>query len=418
MPSEASNVRTRQFCAENPALGASIDGLVFTGSGPAVVQAISRHTGSDGTNVLSEVVNRLLVKKGADWTAVILSEYLELYSNSVGTFSLVWDNNTNQLVSHGSIFQSRSHPWAGLLAHIRTREEFKGLGLGTLVTQEVTGAAFSQGAKVVVLATDDKINRIEQGERAAYSMYSRMGYAILGEARLADTIDWLMVIDQPLFTELLAQQAKGGGRLPTQEYPSVAEAKRQLVVRTRARFAQTSASLIDPVSDGDLANLFVLLNLCPQNDFLLKLTSWQVHHGAEAERTFITTLRQAIVDQDRLQDASLVLRDEDGAAIAVCAAHQHSPFTRRTFGIDFYCLPVLLRGSHDTILDLVQRTIDRVSNSPDRPRPCRWSFVGVDLEKVRLFESLGFVATPNSTKYFGADGLVAVEAAEYVRTLG
>src|SRR5690606_13632859 len=113
----------------------------------------------------------------------------------------------------------------------------------------------------------------------------------------------------------------------------------------------------EPVSPGDLPNLFVLLNLCPPNDFRLKLTSWQVEHGPELERTFITTIRQGILDQDRLQDGTMVLRDASGAICAICAAQRLAPFTRHTFAIDFYCQPASLASRRGLVVELVEQTI-------------------------------------------------------------
>ena len=69
-----------------------------------------------------------------------------LYDDSLGTFSLVWDKSSRRLVAHGSVFQSRAHAGAGLVAHIRTDEACRGLGLGSLVTEEVTGRRCSRGA--------------------------------------------------------------------------------------------------------------------------------------------------------------------------------------------------------------------------------------------------------------------------------
>ncbi len=388
---------------------ASAFGAGFSAGPPTMIP-------SRGTDVLDSVVNRLLVKKGSDWTSVILSEYVGLYPDSLGTFSLVWDKRTKQFVSHGSVFQSAAHPGAGLVAHIRTADDFKSLGLGTLVTEEVTGAAFEQGARLVVLATDDKLHRVEQGERAATAMYSKIGYSILAEKRLADTVDWLMVIDRACYELCQQEKQAGGGRFPKQVSPEVNGLQKQLVQQTRSRLgAKRAGGGATPVSDGDMASLFLLMNLCPDEDFRLKLFAWSVHLGPEFERTFITTLRQAIVDQDRLQDASLVLRDAGGSIVAVCAACQVAPFTRNTMQIDFYCLPEFLRNNPDELSGLVSATLERIQSSGTAPRPCRLVFTGIDPTKVAVFESLDFLETTAACPFFGPDGEIAFEAKEYVR---
>lgn len=405
---------SRRIVAANDRLGTRIDGQVFTGPGQQVIESIASHAGVDTFELLSTIVNRLLVPKGADWTAVILSEYLGLYPDSRGLFSLVWDDVTRQLVAHGSVFQSAANPWAGLLAHIRTIDGFKGLGLGTLVAEQVTAAALEQGAEVVVLATDDKIHRVAQGERAAHTMYSRLGYAILGETRLADTIDWLMAIDMPQLHASQATREAADGRMPEKDTAEITLAKQEFVHRTRSHFAATISDLrVEPVSAGDLAGLFLLLNLCPENDFRLKLTSWRIHYGPELERTFITTLRQAIVDQDRLQDASQVLRDSDGRLLAVCAAQQFAPFTRRTYGIDFYAFPEFTAKNLARITELVRSAIDRIRVSPLVVRPCTVSFTGVDTAKIEVFESLGFTPTGVAIIYYDSSTGEPIEASEF-----
>lgn len=408
-------VSTQPVIAANQQLGTRIDGHVFTGTGRAVVRAVAEHSGVDSQEILSSIVSRLLVAKGADWTAVILSEYLGLYDDSRGTFSLVWDDATGQLVAHGSVFQSAAHPWAGLLAHIRTLDGFKGLGLGTLVTHEVTAATLNSGAGLVVLATDDKIHRLDQGERAAHSMYSRMGYAILGETRLADTVDWLMAVDSTLLSAADQHRAANDGRLADADSQSMGEAKATFVATTRNTFAaMTSDAKIEPVTAGDLAGLFLLTNLCPDDDFQLKLTSWQIHHGPELERTFITTLRQAIVDQDRLQDASQVIRDSKGRLLAVCAAQQLAPFTRQTYAMDFYAFPEFVAGNRELVRELVASTIQRIRISPLAVRPCTLSFTGVDPVKVELMQSLGFSDSGRTTTYHDAATSSPVVAGEHL----
>lgn len=422
MAERSHGVKISPFAAENRSTGARIDGQVFTGLGRDVVLAISEQTGQSTVAVLDAIVHRLLVQKGADWTGVILSEYMGVYGDSVGIFSLVWDDLSEQLVAHGSAFQSAANPWAALLAHIRTLDEFKGLGLGTLVTEQVTAEAFDRFSSVVVLETDDKLNRLAAGGRAAHSLYSRLGYAVLGEKRLADTVDWMMVVDPVVFDR--CQRAKVGGQLPGSLPPEINQAREHLVAATRLRFGQLEGEIaIEPASAGDLANLFVLLNLCPRDDFQLKLTSWDVQHGPELERAFIATLRQGIVDEDRLQDASMVVRDEEGRTVAICAARQFAPFTRQTYAIDFYCLPELLSSHRSVVLELVEQTLKRIETAEGRPSPCRLSFVGIDRAKCELFESLGFAATPREVTYFAprADDSVPpqpdVTALEYVKEL-
>ncbi len=406
MAQRSHGVEIDSFAASRP--GGEVDGLVFVGSGPDVVLAISETTGQSSVAVLDAIVNELLVQKGADWTSVILGEYMGVYDDSHGTFVLVWDRLTEQLVAHGGVFQSSSHPWAGLLAHIRTLDPFKGLGLGTLVTEKATQAAFDRQAEVVVLETDDKLHRLEAGGRAAHALYAKLGYAILGEKRLADTVDWMMVVDEPVFAE--CQRLKQAGSLRGGAESAVRLLQQELVASTRSRLGDPEGDLaFEPVSPGDLPNLFVLLNLCPADDFRLKLTSWQVEHGPELERTFITTIRQGIADQDRLQDATMVLRDGSGAIGAVCAAQRFAPFTRNTYAIDFYCLPALLASRRGLVVELVEQTIARIEASPLRPQPCRLEFVGVDPEKIALFEALGFEPTSTTTEFFapGGDPLVA-----------
>lgn len=419
MDTTSQQVLTEEIALENPTTGKRLDGVIFTGTGRELITSVSATTGLPGMTILDAIVHRLLVQKGADWTSVILSEYMELFDDSSGIFSVVWDKTTKQFVSHGCTFQSIAHPFAALLAHIRTIDEFKGMGLGTRVTESVTAAAFARGAQLVVLATDDKIHRLADGGRAAHSMYSRMGYTILGEKRLADTVDWMMAIDHCIFDE--CQKSKSGAeRFPQQPDDNIQDSQEQLVERIRNDFgphADSEQMEIGPVSPGDLANLFVLLNLCPEVDFQLKLSSWDVHHGPEAERNFITTLRQAIVDQDRLQDATQVVRNSNGSIVAVCAAQQQSPFTRQSYRIDFYCLPQFLKSKRSEIIGLVQQTIVRIESSHECPHPCELVFSGIDAEKCSLFESLNFVRNEHRTNYYGPDGNQAFAAVDFIREL-
>ncbi|WP_231943588.1 GNAT family N-acetyltransferase [Aeoliella mucimassa] len=339
-------------------MGTKVEGRVFTGSGTDVLRAVAQHAGVDSLQILSNIIHQLLVPKGTDWTSVIQGEYLQVYPDSFGTFSLVWDDLTHQLVAHGSTFQSTRYPWVALLAHIRTIESHRGLGLGSLVTEQVTERALQQGAGVVVLATDDKLHRLNQGERAAHSMYSRLGYAVLGEKRLADTVDWLMAINEPLRQLSCTQANDSATQLATAQHQCVADIQ-------HAYLAKGAKLTISPVNAGDLPALFLLCNLCPEDDYQLKLASWDVHLGPELERTFITVIRQAIVDQDRLHDASQVIRDECGRIVGVCAMRQLSPFTRQTFAIDCYAMPEFVQHHPALMKELVESAIQRVREGND-----------------------------------------------------
>lgn len=399
--------------------GKRFEGRVFTGGGQGVIAAIGRETGQDGAAVLETIIKRLLVQKGVDWTHTILSEYLGLYADSMVTFCLVWDKEAGRLAAHAAMFQSARHPAAGLLAHVRTVDEHKGLGLGTLVTEEVTREAFAHGAQVVILATDDKLHRIRQGETAAHAMYLKIGYAILAEKTLADTVDWLMVIDAPGLERCGRIKRENGGRFPAEIPEEVRVPQSVLIEQVRARFGQRLADgRIEPVSDGDLANLFLLLNLCPEVDFQLKLSAWGVQLGPEFERSYVVSVRPGIVDRDRLEDATMVLRDGRGAILAICAARICVPFTRHTMDVDFYCLPGFLKANRQAVAALVQATLERIRKSAERPSPCRILFSGVDREKIELFQELGFKPTNGICPYFGPEGKVVFEARDFERTAG
>lgn len=418
MQNNPTRVRIREFTAANPKTGKHLEGVVFTGQGRAVLERIGEETGSSEAGVLETIVKRLLVQKGADWTGAILGDYLGLYEDSLGTFALVWAKQARQLVSHGAVFQSMAHPGAGLIAHIRTADSWQGFGLGTLVTEEVTRAAFAQGARVVALATDDKRHRMGQGERAAQSMYSRIGYRVLAERELADTVDWLMVIDSPVFERRQEAKQKNGGRFPPEISNDLQNLQVRLVEQTRERFSEKlTEGRIQPVSNGDLANLFLLMNLCPPDDFRVKLSAWGIHLGPEFERSFVVGVRPAIADRDRLEDASLSLRDNQGAVVAVCAARQAAPFTRNAMQVDFYCLPLFLETNRQAVVDLILATLEHVQQSPERPKPCRLLFSGADAKKTLLFQELGFNRTTNTYSYFGPDGSMGFEAQEYEKRL-
>jgi GNAT superfamily N-acetyltransferase len=402
--------------ARKPA-GPVFEAVVFTGPGPELLAAVAREADCDRLAVLDEIVNRLLVRKGADWTAAILAEYLGLYQDSCGTFTLVWEKRARQLVAHGAVFQSREHPQTAVVAHIRTADDYNGLGLGTLATAEVTRAAFARGADVVCLATDDKRHRLGEGERAAHRMYSRLGYAVLARKELADTLDWLLVIDRQVFDAQQAAREGASGRFP-EISPVLAAQQQALVERIQAELSGPLAGgRIQPAGDGDLAGLFLLLNLGPPDDFRLKLAPWGVQLGPEIERSYVVTVRPAIADRDRLEDASLVLRTGDGRIAAVCAARQAAPFARTTFEIDVYCLPRFLAADRAAVTQLVAATLSRIERSSARPRPCRLLFCGADVAKTRLFAGLGFAPAGNRYPYFGPDGQTLFAAEAYERLL-
>ena len=370
--------------------------------------------------MLDSIVHRLLVKKGADWTNAILSEYLGLYDDSSGTFSLVWDKSSRQLVAHGSVFQSKTHAGAGLVAHIRTDDAFRGLGLGTLVTEEVTQAAFQQGAQVVVLGTDDKRYRIQQGEKAAYSMYSKLGYAILAEKELTDTVEWLMVVDRPLFERCQQEKQAAGGRFPETTPPDVREMQQALVESVREQFSRNDwpTAKTSPVGQGDMANLFLLMNLCPPDDFQrqagpLGSPAWagdgamlpgQRASGAWPIATGWKTPRwPCAIGTGRswrsVRPSECFRSPETRCRSTSTACRDFSPPTGRPWS----------RWS---------RPCWRASsNRTERPSPCRLLFSGVDEEKIRLFEELGFAPTGNTYPYFTAEGKPAFQAREWEKVL-
>ncbi len=417
MQNETSRVQVRDVAFVHPKTRNRFEGIVFTGPGREVVERISSETSQSGTAVLDSIVHHLLVKKGADWTNAILCEYMSLYDDSVGTFSLVWDKSSRRLVAHGSVFQSKTHGGAGLVAHIRTDDAMRGLGLGSLVTEEVTQAALQQGAQVVVLGTDDKRHRIQQGEKAACGMYSKLGYAILAEKELTDTIEWLMVVDQQLLQRCRQEKQAGGGRFPQVMPREVAEMQRGLVENVREQFSQRlTESQMSPVSEGDMANLFLLMNLCPPDDFRVKIVPWGVQLGPEMERCYLVSVRPAIADRDRLEVASMALRDRHGSIMAVCAAQRVFPFTRNVMRIDFYCLPRFLAANRPAVAALVEAVLKNIEQSSERPSPCRLLFSGIDAEKIGLFEKLGFVPAGSVHPYFTAEGEPAFQAREWEKT--
>ena len=391
-----------------------IESVIFTGSGVDFIKKVSEKTKLDGSEVLDFIINNLLVKKGVDWNNPILGEYLGIYKNSLASFSLVWDKKLKGFISHGALFQSKKNPHVGLVAHIRTLDEYQGMGLGTLMTQETTKIAFENNAEFAVLATDDKLHRIEAGERAAYTLYSKLGYAILAEKKLADTVDWLMITDQEIFNDCLLEKEKNNGRYPKETPSYIKEKQQKLIDKVRGEFSAKKKNLmIDKVTDGDLAFLFMLTALSPENDFKIKLDSWDVHLGAEFERSFVVNIRPAMLDQDRLEDATLVLRDEKGFILVVCAAKQVYPFSRNTIKIDFYCFPEFLSNNKKEVLNLINETIKRIKESEDSPNPCILSFSGIDEEKIPIFKDLGFKETGNKYQHYSQDGTIAYQTIEY-----
>lgn len=386
--------------------------VLLAGPGPKVIAEAAQLTGLDGVQVLRYIVGGLLVKKGVDWTAPILAEYLGLFDNSLGTFVLAWDKLTRRFISHGAVFQSAEYPDVGLVAHIRTDDDFKGLGLGTRVTECVLQVGFANGAKVIVLATDDKLLRVQAGERAANRMYSKIGFAVIAERKLADTVDWLMAINPEIFSETTRYQGTHDGKLPQVAPETVARLQAGLVASMLTGYVKPQPQLrIQRVTNGDLAALFLLFNICPPEDFKLKLTAWNIQIGPELEREFVVSLRPAIEDRDRIEDASLILRDGGGRIVAVCAAKQETPFTRQTYRLDFYCLPEFLRNHTTTLWNFVEQTIAGL------PCPTRLAFWGVDAEKIAVFERLGFVRTSGRLRLVAPQTGAAFEAQEFVRTL-
>lgn len=397
---------------------AAFAGVLHLGSGTAVLESVAQTLGRSPLTVLSEVVDRLLVRKGADWTGPILGEYLGLYGKAHGTFCVVSEKQTGALVAHAAVFRSSIPGAPGLLAHVRTAEGWGSYGLGTLVTATVTGRALAQGASVVILDTDDKLHRRGEGERAAFGLYGRLGYAVLAEKEMVDALGWLMVIDRKIHNLFRQREATGSVDcalgLPTE----VIQAQQELIEATRRRYSTaTRPSAPSAVRPDDLADLFLLLNLCPSGDFQVKLASWGVVQGPEFERAFVVDIRPAILDRDRLEDASMVLRDGGAGIVAVCAARQAVPFSRQAYHIDFYCVPEFLATHPDLVRDLLEATIDRIRSATDRPRPCRLLHAGVDARKLEVFARLGFGRGANRHALHGSGGSRMLLLDEYEKAL-
>lgn len=400
--------------------GEAFEGTAYVGGGAEVIEAVAKRFGRSPLAVLEEIVKGLLVKKGADWTATILGEYVGLYAPSRGAFCVVAEKATGKLVAHAVVFQSSVHPTAGLLAHVRTADGWGGLGLGTLVTEEVTRAAFEAGAKVVVLETDDRLVRKKEGERAAFGVYGKIGYAVLAEERKGEgeARGWLMAIDAELLARGQEAKRANGGAFPSEHGEEIGRRQEAFGAETRRRFGvEVKEARIEAVNAGDLAGLFLLLNLHPPDDFRLKLAAWGVVSGAELERSFVVSVRPAVLDRDRLEEAGQVLREPTTGIVAVCAARLMAPFSRRIYEMDFYCLPEFLATNEARVRALVEATIERIRRAAERPRPCRLRFSGVDAAKVRLMTELGFGRSGSGRAYPGMGDAALKEVNDYERVL-
>ena len=403
------------FAASRP----SVEPVVVAGCGSLVVRELSRLSGRDAFSILTEIASDLLVQKGADWTLPITGEYLGIYPDSAGTFVVLWDRISGRCIAHGALLQSARFAEVGLVAHIRTRDEFQGRGLGRMVIERLAQWAFEHGADLLVLGTDDKLLRLDKGERAASGFYAKIGFAVLAEKRLADTVEWLMALEPAAFRAIQAGPAAPGPQSSAEPAARTEALPGQLKSWLANRLTELPPGApAEPVRAGDLAGLFLLLNACPPDDFEVKLSAWDVQAGPDLERQFVVSVRPALADQDRVEDASLVLRNASGWIVAVCAARRETPFTRGTFRLDFYCLPALLRTQPRPIRELVERVIARISASPGTPGPLRLAFWGADAAKVRLFKSLGFAPTPNEVSFLRPQTGVRLTAREYERLAG
>ena len=123
--------------------------------------------------------------------------------------------------------------------------------------------------------------------------------------------------------------------------------------------------------------------------------------------------RPAIVDRDRLEDASLTLLDAHGIVVAVCAARQAAPFTRHVISIDFYCVPLFLKNNESAVKNLVTATLTRIQQvRPTDPGPAgscspAWMCTNCCLPGHGIP-----LAPPNSYSYLTPDGKLAFEAAD------
>jgi hypothetical protein len=269
-----------------------------------------------------------------------------------------------------------------------------------------------------VLGTDDKRFRLQEGEKAACGLYAKLGYAILAERELSDTVEWLMIVDRRIFERCQQEKQAAGMRFPRTISPEVRAMQQELVENIRGQFGrELIGGRISPVGQGDLAHLFLLMNLCPPDDFQAKLTAWGVHLGPELERCYTVNVRPAMADCDRLEDASQALRDRQGMILAVCAARRASPFNRNVMDIDFYCLPRFFAANRPAVVELVQAAMACITRSSAKPQPCRLLFSGIDQEKIRLFQDLDFSPTGNTYPYFTPEGKLLFQAREWEKTL-
>ena len=122
--------------------------------------------------------------------------------------------------------------------------------------------------------------------------------------------------------------------------------------------------------------------------------------GPEMERCYLVGVRPALADRDRLEDASLALRDRHGAIMAVCAAQRAFPFSRNVMRIDFYCLPRFLAANRPAVVALVEAVLARIEQSAERPSPCRLLFSGVDEEKIASVRAIRLCADQQHASVF------------------
>lgn len=353
VPSSSRAVRLRHRQTR-----ALFEGAVHVGGGVAVVEAAAKATGRSALSILEEVVNGLLVQKGVDWTGTILNEYLGLYGESRGVFAVITEKHSRRLVAHAAVFSSACNAGAGLLAHVRTAHGYGGYGLGTLVTETVTGAALATGVPLVVLETDDRLFRAKQGERAAYGMYGRLGYAVLRERRGPDATGWIMAINARLFA--LCRKLNSRATVTAKARAQVQREQARMIAALRTQYTAPAGGVrIDRVRAGDLGGLFLLLNLHPPRDFAGKLAPWHVFDGPEFEHEFVVRVRPSLAAGQPPEDASLVLRDARLGIVAVCAARRAPG--RAEYGLDFYCVPGLLRRRGAEVRELIRQVRQRIA---------------------------------------------------------
>jgi len=120
-----------------------------------------------------------------------------------------------------------------------------------------------------------------------------------------------------------------------------------------------------------------------------------------------------VMDKDRLEDRSMILRDEKGFILAVCAAKQVHPFSRNTMKIDFYCFPEFVENNKDKVTQLIDETLKQIRTSERVTKPCYLSFSGIDETKITIFKDLGFKRTGNEYRYYTHEGRLAYVTEEY-----